>query len=653
LRTVKTVCHRDCPDTCFMDVTVDRGKIVTVRGSRVNPITGGFLCPRGNGDPQRVYSPDRVLYPHAGSPAGTHPPHTRISWDAALNTVVDRIQSTIKQHGSDAILLYDYAGNTGLLAWHYPKRLWSALGATTTDYALCSRSGHTGIGLHYGMSYGLSLEEVAASKLILFWGHNARISAPHIWTLAHKARKDHGAVIGCIDPRKSPTAEAADLWVQPRPGSDVALCYGIARHLILKNGIDQAFVERHTTGFDAYAEAADAWTAQRVENATGVAKEAVARLGESLMANRPVAFMIGFGLQKSLQGAEATRAVSLLPALLGQHRGFHYSNGQGTDVDWPTIDGSGLADKPIRSVSQVEIGRRLAAGEFKFIYVMGSNPAMTLPDQNAVRQGLAREDVFVVVHDTHWSETAQQADVVLPAPTFLEKQDLVIPDHHGYSRLSEKVLEPLGESRHEIWVMQQLARRLKLAAPWLQEKPWAVLEKALGQTYRKGDLNNILAGEVLRLKLRPKKRYQTPSGKIDFLAAPTPDGVAPLPTQHPLDQEPNAFVLLNSAIANYTHSQFTDVYGPIAPIVWIHPEDAARLSIEEGGLVSVSNASACATLHARITDHVLPGTLWAPRPANGLNGIPLNALTPGSSQIIGAGPGFNSVKVTIQPAGGN
>ena len=223
-----------------MDVTVERGKLVRTRGSGVNPITGGFLCPRGNRDPQRVYSSQRVLYPYLKTTAGPPPAHTRTSWDAALDAVARRILATMDTHGRDSILLYDYAGNTGLLAWHYPKRLWAALGATTTDYALCSRSGHTGIGLHYGMSYGLSLEAAAASKLILFWGHNAKISAPHIWNLARSAQKDQGTVIVCIDPRKSPTARAADLWVQPRPGSDVALCYGIARHLILKNGIDQA-----------------------------------------------------------------------------------------------------------------------------------------------------------------------------------------------------------------------------------------------------------------------------------------------------------------------------------------------------------------------------------------------------------------------------
>jgi len=277
---------------------------------------------------------------------------------------------------------------------------------------------------------------------------------------------------------------------------------------------------------------------------------------------------------------------------------------------------------------------------------------MTLPDLNAVRRGLAREDVFVVVHDTHWSETARRADVVLPAATFLEKRDLTIPDHHGYCRLSEKAIEPLGESRPEIWVMRQLANRITMDAPWLHEEPWAALEKALAHAYREGGLNDILAGEVLRMNLRPADQYPTPSGKIEFAATSTPNDAAHLPTQHPLSTEQDDFVLLNSASANYTHSQFTDVYGPIPPIVWIHPEDAGRLAIADNACVAVFNDLATVTLHARLTDKVLPGTLWAPRPLNGLNGVPLNALVPGTSQQVGGGPKFNSVRVMVRTAAG-
>ncbi len=650
MKTIHTVCLRDCPDTCFMDVTVDRGKIIATRGNARNPVTRGFLCPRGNGDPQRVYSRQRVLYPHLKSGTDASAPFSRTTWDDALSAISDRIQATIATHGKKSVLLYDYPGNTGLLAWHFPRRLWSALGATTTDYALCSNSGHTGIGLHYGLSYGMQLTDMAAAKVILFWGNNAKVSASHIWALARQASKDHGAIIFSVDPRQSPTAEAADISLQPRPGSDVALCYGIARYLIEHDGVDLGFIGRWTTGFRAYAEAAMRWTPERVEQATGVAGQAVARIGDLLITHRPAAFMIGLGLQKSMQGAEAARAVALLPALLGLHRGFQYSNSRGYRIDWPTINGARRAGGSRgQVVSQVAIGDRLAAGEFKFVYVCGSNPAVTLPDQSAVRRGLDREDVFVAVHDTHWSETAARADVVLPAPTFLEKCDVGIGDHHPYSRLAEKAIPPLGDSQDEVRVMQRLAKRLGLTADWLYEDPWTALEKALAETYREGGLKNILAGDVLEMKLPPSDVYQTPSGKIEFAATATHAGAAPLPTQQPLPSAASGFVLLNSSIAKYTHSQFTDVYGPIPQVVWIHPQDAAAQRIAENDRVAVYNELATVTLHAKVTAKVAPGTLWAPRPLTGLNGVPLNALVPGIAQTIGGGPIFNSVKVKIRP----
>ncbi|WP_372681229.1 molybdopterin-dependent oxidoreductase [Desulfosarcina sp.] len=650
MKTIKTVCHRDCPDTCFMDVSVNRGKLIATRGSTLNPATRGFLCPRGKGDPRRVYSNNRVLYPHVKSKAGEPEPFARVSWDAALSLVADRIQAVTATHGSESLLLYDYAGNTGFLAWHFAKRLWSALGATTTDYALCSSSGHTGIGLHYGLSYGLQLTDMAASTVILFWGNNAKVSASHIWAMAREARKDRGAIIVSVDPRQSPTAEAADIWVQPRPGSDVALCYGIARYLIENDGVDQGFVDKWTTGFPAYARTAMEWTPQRVEQASGVPGHVVAQIAELLMTHRPAAFMIGFGLQKSMQGAEAARAVALLPALLGLHRGFQYSNAKAHEIDWPTINGRRMSGHRGKVVGQTGIGRRLAAGEFKFVYVFGSNPAMTLPDQTAVRNGLDREDVFVAVHDTHWSETASRADVVLPAPTFLEKRDVAISDHHPYSRLSEQAIAPLGDSWHEIQVMQRLAERLGLTADWLYEDPWEALEKTLGHTFREGGVKQLLAGEVLEVKRRPNDAYQTPSGKIELAATVSHAGSTPLPVQHSLPLEESWMVLLNSSVANYTHSQFTDVFGPIPPVVWVHPDDAANRSIEENDVVAVSNELALVTVRAKVTDRILPGTLWAPRPLTGLNGVPLNSLVPGVSQGIGGGPIFNSAIVKVEAA---
>ena len=650
MEKIKTVCSRNCPDTCFIDVSIEHGKIITTRGCDTSPMTQGFLCPRGHGDPKRVYSKDRVLYPFVKPEAPGSKDFTRVSWDDALTRVSEKITQTMHTHGNDALLLYDYPGNQGFLSWQFPKRLWMALGAATTDYSLCSSSGHAGIGLHYGLTYGIQPETLLESSIILFWGNNAKVSSPHQWALAIKARKDHGAVIISIDPRKSETSRAADIWIQPRPGSDVALCYGLARYLLLHDGTDKIFLDEWTTGFQDYSQEALKWTTERVKAVTRVPEDSMEKLGALLLnGSGPAAFMIGLGLQKSRQGAEAARAVSLLPALLGLHRGFHYSNGSARDIDWAYINGAAQTLKNGKQVNQVSLGERLAKGEFKFIFVLGSNPAVTLPDLSAVRQGLNRRDVFVVVQDTHWSKTAGLADVVLPAPTYLEKTDIVFSDHHPYSRLSQKAIEPLKESRHEIWVMQELARKLNRAEDWLFEDPWQSLDRAFKKTFKKGQVKDLLKGEVLTLDAKPMDIYQTPSGKIEFNAWTARDtGATGLPFQEESDPDEHGFILLNSATPKYTHSQFTDVYGPLPERVWIHPEDARERGIQEGEQVTIFNDSGTVVLSARITPKISRGALWAARPLTGLNGEPLNSLAPGTAQKIGGGPIFNSIKVKIK-----
>jgi len=190
---IKTVCQRDCPDTCFIDVTVDNGRIISTKGSRLNPVTQGFLCPRGIGDPKRVYSKNRVLYPHIKSGGDHGDRFVRKTWEECISVVAKKLKKTIEVYGKESVLLYDYPGNQGFLAWQFPRRLWFALGATTTDYSLCANSGHAGIGLHYGLSYGMQPEELAKMKAIIFWGNNSKVSSPHQWVFALKARSEVNA----------------------------------------------------------------------------------------------------------------------------------------------------------------------------------------------------------------------------------------------------------------------------------------------------------------------------------------------------------------------------------------------------------------------------------------------------------------------------
>ncbi|MFX0062990.1 MAG: molybdopterin-dependent oxidoreductase [Candidatus Hermodarchaeota archaeon] len=647
-RTLTTVCPRDCYDTCFLRVNVDEnGKIVSIKGDPTNPVTQGFVCPRGAKDKNRL-TQNRVLYPYTR--IKNHPiwKFRQSNWDEALSIVSEKLQQTLENHGSESILHLEYAGNTGLLTWFFPQRIWNAIGATKTDGALCANSGHEALSLHYGQSYGLQPEDLLKKKLIVYWGFNAAVSSMHMWNLSQKARRQYETQIAVVDPRKSKSAKKSDVWLNPRPGTDVALAFGITRYIIEYNYVDLDFIEKWTHGYSLLKEEVMKWTPDRIKKVTGIKWDLIERLGQAYGELQPSATMIGLGFQKSVQGAESVRAVSLIPALLGLHRSFFYSSSNGFFVDLGYLMGETLTSKKPNVKSQVALSTRVKQGEFKFIFIYNMNPALTLPNQRALRAGLSREDVFVVVHDTHWSETTDYADVVLPAPTYLEKEDLVIPWSHRYIRLSKKIVNPLGDSRDEIWLMQKLVRALNLTEEWLYEDPWEAVKKTLENTLDTGTFGDLMKGKNLALKNKPFNTYQTSTGKIEFYSTKAEElGLSPLPIQHSAEVDDKEFVLLNSALRKYTHTQFQEVYGPIPPIVHINPKDAELFQIKNNSVITLYNELGSVTLKAVLTHNVPKGVLWAPRQLVGINGEPQNSLAPGSTQKIGKGPTFNSIIVKL------
>jgi len=645
LTLVKTMCARDCPDACFLDVEVKDGVVVSVRASGENPVTAGITCPRALGDPQRVYSMDRVLNPYIRKTRDGHR-FKLATWDAALSLVAERLRETLDRHGPESVLLLDYYGNTGLLSSLFSRRLWTALGATRTDGAVCSASGHAALRLHYGLSYGVEPEALLDRKIIVFWGFNAKHSSPHMWAMALRAKRENDAAIVVVDPRRSESTSMADLWLYPRPGTDVALCYGLARHLITNSHVDKGFIDEHCAGYEMYVEEALRWNPKRVEAVTGVSQEGVEALGDALVKYGDPVFMMGIGLNKSLSGAESVRAVSLIPALLGEHRGFYYTNSRGRYLAGD-MEGTTLTASAPRIVSQISIGERLAAGEFRFVYVQSMNPVLTLPDSSSIRKGLQRNDVFLVVHDTHLTETCHLADVVLPAPTYLEKDDVVLSDSHPYVRMARKAVEPWGKSRDEVWVMRELARRVGVEDGWVYDDPWAEAGRALVNAFIDGGFEDLMSGSQLRLRMRPMDEYQTPSGRVEFYSSAAEEGVSPLPRQFELILGSDEFMLMSSSLPKYTHTQFRDVYGEIPAQVWINPADAERHGVQEGAEVTLFNDLGSIRLTAVVTDRVPRGVLWAPRELIDGEGNAQNSLTPGVAQVIGGGPVFNSTRVKI------
>lgn len=643
---VRTQCARDCPDSCFMDVEVVDGRIVSVTGGRENPVTNGFVCPRGAGDIRRVYSESRVQYPRLRTGLKPGSALKRVTWYEALDDIVSRLKETLDKYGPERVLLLDYSGNSALITSQFATRLWAAIGATHTDHAICSRSGHEALKLHYGLSYGVTSERLPDMRSITLWGHNTRVSSTHQWALIMKAR-ERGVKIAVVDPRRSESAEAADLWIRPKPGTDVALTYGVARCLIEGGFVDEEFIESFTAGYEAYREEAMRWSPVRVESITGVGWGEVEELARLMSDDKPSVVLMGIGFQKSTQGAEAIRGVSLLPSLLGQHRGFYYTNSSARQVDYGYLSGIRQSGGRWRTVSQTGLGAILRSGEFRFVYVVGMNPAVTLPDQVAVREGLSSDEVYVVVHDTHMTETCDYADAVLPAPTFLEKEDVSLSDCHPHTRFSNRCIEPLGESRTEVAVMREMAIRLGRGEQWLFEEPREALAKALSDAFEDGTPELLFSGADLRLSERSRDEYQTPSGRIELYSTTVSESVTPLPKQLPVKGN-DSFTLLNSALPQWTHSQFRDVYGAIPLIVWVNTGDAEVLGIVDGDTVTLSNSGGEIEVKALIGDRVGRGVLWSPRPIVDRLWRPQNALATGQPQVLGGGPRYNSIRVKLK-----
>jgi anaerobic selenocysteine-containing dehydrogenase len=619
-------------------------KIKRVLADPSNPVTRNYICPRGKMDHKRIYT-NRVLHPHIRVGKKPKRDFKQISWNTVLLKIVNRLQMVLDNHSAEKVLFLDYAGNIGLATEFLPQRLWNAIGATLSDYGLCSKSGHDALNLHYGLSYGMQPEELLRMNAIVFWGFNVVHSSPHMWRLAQKAQSH----IITIDPRKTELAKKSDLWIQPKPGSDVGLAYGVMNYLITHNYVDSDFIQKWTSGYVLLKEAALKWTPKKVETFTGINWKQIKALSELYWTLNPNVTMIGIGIQKNHAGAEMVRAIGLIPALLGIHRGFYYTNDLANFVNYEYLTGKSLTSTPGNIVSQVAVGELIEKGDFKFIFINCMNPAVTLPNQSVVRAGLSREDVFVITHETHWTSTTDYSDIVLPAPTHLEKDDLVIPWSHNYIRKSLKVVDPLAESMDEYWLMQQLSRLLKLKDTWLYEKKWDAIEKSMNQAIPNRSFSDLHRMKTLQLIVRPKNDYQTNSKKIEFYSrAANALGLNPLPMHLPCDVKSDEFLLLNSSIPKYTNTQFQEIYGPIPSLVEINPDDAKRLNIKNEGLAFIYNRFGNVRVRLKFSDHVPTGVLWSPRQFETVDHKPMNLLTTSEPQKLGKGPKFNSTVVRIR-----
>lgn len=681
---VRGVCPHDCPDTCAWIVTVDRvtGRAIRLRGAEDHPVTRGFLCPKVDRYLERTYHPERLLYPMRRIGVKGEGQFKRISWEEALQEICGRLQKIADRHGPEAILPYSYAGTMGLVqSQSMDRRFFHKLGATRLLRTICSSAGFQGLLYTLGTARGTPPEDFRHARYILLWGANLLTSNVHQWPFVQEARK-RGARVICIDPVQTRTARLSDRWLPILPGTDGALALAMM-HVIFAEGLeDRAFIEQHCVGGDLLRERAAEWTPERAAVITGLPASEIVQLAREYATIRPAVIRLSYGLQRHAGGGMAVRAIACLPALVGAWRdvggGLLLSTSGAFPFNYAALERPDLCPPGTRALNMVELGRILTEADdppIQALIVYNSNPAAVAPDQAAVRRGLQREDLFTVVIEQFQTDTADYADIVLPATTQLEHWDLLKPYGHYYLALNRPAIAPLGESLSNSEIFRRLARHMGFADPCFEDDDLTLIRQALdsGAPELAGvTLEQLLAEGFVRLHLpepyRPfaDGRFPTPSGKCELYSERMArDGYDPLPTYTPpnwwrhnpsllasdalLFISPPAHYFLNSTFANVDRLRRREG----EQVLLMHPHDAAPRGVEDGQMVRVWNERGDFLARARWTEGIRPGvcaspSVWWPKLAPG--GHNVNFVTAQVLADMGGGATFHDCVVWVEPA---
>ncbi len=491
---VHAACPHDCPDGCAVLITVEDGRATKIQGDPEHPITRGFLCAKVAKYLDRVYSPDRVLYAmRRTAPKGTHGDGAfrRIAWDEAFDEIVAHLKKISAEYGPEAILPYSYGGNIGVLnGGAMDRRFFHRLGASQLHRSICSKAGEDAIISIYGRKVGTEPEQFRHSKYIIAWAANIHGNNVHLWPFIDEARRN-GAKLVVIDPYRTRTARLANWHIPINPGTDVALALGLM-HIIVRDGLhDRDYIARYADGFDELEKRLPEYTPDRVARWTGISRDDIERLAREYATTRPAAIRLNYGIQRSQNGGAAVRSVCMLPVITGSWKevggGLQLSTSGGFELDRAAMERPDLMQlsplgRPARTVNMVQLGKALTELDdppVKALVIYNSNPAAVCPDQNLVRRGLKREDLFTVVHEQFFTDTTDFADLVLPATTFFEHKDLVQAYGHYYLQVSQPAIKPLGECKSNVEFFRELALRMGFEDDCFREPIDTMIDAAL------------------------------------------------------------------------------------------------------------------------------------------------------------------------------
>lgn len=628
-KTVRTACPRNCYSTCGMLAEIEDGKLVRVAGDPANKATHGHLCLKGLAYPQRVYSPDRLLYPLRRNGRRGGGKWRRISWEEAYTEITMQLQRIKAEYGPAAVLYYTYSGASGLLAEAFPLAFWHLYGGYTGTFgSLCWAAGLEATRLSYGENKHSAPWDLTNAKLIIVWGKNP--ASTNIQEMEYiEAAAEKGAELVVIDVMKTPTADKADIYLQPRPGTDGALALGLANVIISLGLQDEEFIEQHTTGFAAFKELAAQYPPERTAAITGVAARDIIDLAVHYAKTKPANIIFGYGPQRFSNGGQTVRAASLLPALTGnvgkRGGGWTYANLQGFlphTLPLPPV--------PEQVRVSIPIGK-LATGlaetdnpPLKFGWVQCGNPATCNPNAGKVIEGLKKLD-FLVVVEQFMTDTAELADIILPAKTLFEETDVVSGYWHSYIQIRDKAIESPGEVKPETQIFRELAARMGFSSEYFPVDTEAALDKVLTQCHPDLSLARLREGPIIAPWAQEiawsDYRFATPSGKIEFYAAEAKEkwGVNPLPDftepvegpATPERQKKFPLQLMTAHPRQRIHSQFNNLAWMAEinpePEIMLHPKDAAARQIGDGDRVRVYNDRGELRLKAVLDWGVRPG----------------------------------------------
>lgn len=645
------VCPHDCPDTCGVITEVKDGRAVKFYADPGHPVTRGWLCVKVRPYLDHVYHPDRLQHPlRRVGPKGSGR-WQRVTWDEAIGEIGQRWRTIIAEYGAEAILPYSYSGTLGLVQMTVASaRFWNRLGASQLERSICGAAAEFAVEATLGVRQSPAYQDVVHSRLLIVWGHNPCSTAPHFMPHLRRARR-RGCRLVVIDPRCTRTAKGADWHLAPLPGTDGALALGLAHVIVAEGWHDEAWLATNTVGWPQLKARLAEYPPERAAEITGLSVFDIVELARLYATEKPGLIKIADGLQRNRNGGQTVRAICALPAITGQYGtlggGLAYSTSGTLQWDSEAVNHWSECPPPGRWVNMNRLGAALL-GEttdppIQSLFVFGANPAAVNPNAGRVVAGLQREDLFTVVHELFMTDTADYADIVLPATSQLEQTDLHKAYGHTVLAYNRQAIAPLGESKSNWEVMGLLAREMGFDEPWLYHCADEVIEEVLGATavhnraLHDVTLARLKAEKAVQLTFEPEipfadGRFPTPSGKVELYSQALADqGLAPLPDfAGDFDDGGNDDQLLNGhfrpeealnlvsgAAHHFVSSSLANQQELLQhegkPFVEIHPNDAAARGIKNGDRVIVENGRGWCELQAKVTGAVRPGVLASPK----------------------------------------